>query len=162
MNATDVAALHASYVENRQALFTYALSLTRNREAAEDAIQAVFERLLRGAKLPKQLRPYLFRAVRNAAYDALRRARVRDDAIFELAGAAQADGEASPGVNPDEDLAPLLQRLSGDERETIILKIYSGLTFQQIADVRGVPLPTAASWYRRGLERMKILLHEAS
>ena len=31
-------------------------------------------------------------------------------------------------------------------------------TFQEIADLRGVPLPTATSWYRRGLAKLKALL----
>jgi len=51
-----------------------------------------------------------------------------------------------------------LQRLSSDEREAIILKIYSGLTFQEIADLRTAPVPTVASWYRRGLDRLRIML----
>jgi DNA-directed RNA polymerase specialized sigma24 family protein len=50
--------------------------------------------------------------------------------------------------------------ISPDERETIVLKIYDDFTFQEIADLRDVPLPTVASWYRRGLEKLKTLLRE--
>ena len=38
------------------------------------------------------------------------------------------------------------------------LKIYGGLTFREIAQVTGVPLPTAASRYRSALERLRPLL----
>lgn len=158
MKASDLDVLHALYVENRQELYTYALSITGNREAAEDAIQGVFERLLRGDGVPARLRPYVFRSVRNAAYDAWRRGKVRADSIFELAAAIDSAGAESRAPGRTEDLGPLLQQLSSDERESIVLKIYSGLTFQQIAEIRGVSLPTVASWYRRGLERLKILL----
>ncbi len=158
MKATEIEALHALYVEYRQELYTYALSLTRNREAAEDAIHGVFERLLQGGGLPANLRPYVFRSVRNAAYDAWRRTRVRTDSIFDLTVAGETAGTGSPGPGRPDDLEPLLQRLSPDEREAIVLKIHGGLTFQQIAEIRGAPLPTVASWYRRGLERLKTML----
>ena len=160
MNATDIAALHALYVECRQEFFTYALSITRNREGAEDAIHGVFERLLHRGDLPADLRPYVFRAIRNAAYDAWRHARIRADSIFELATAADAAGVDSTGPKPGEDLGPLLQRLTPDEREAIVLRIHGGHTFQQIAELRGVPLPTVASWYRRGLVRLRTMLTE--
>jgi RNA polymerase sigma-70 factor (ECF subfamily) len=160
MNATDIEALHALYVENRQELYTYALSITGNREAAEDAIHGVFERLLRGRGLRPNLRAYVFRSVRNAAYDAWRRTKVRADSIFDEATVVDAAEAGSLEPGGADDFGPLLQRLSADEREAIVLKIHGGLTFQQISELRGAPLPTVASWYRRGLERLKTMLTE--
>lgn len=157
MKPTEIEALRAGYVGNRQQLYTYAVSITRNRETAEDAIQGVFERLLRGTCLPAELRPYLVRAVRNAAFDARRRAKVRADSMFEAGGKERDESSRSVAFHPDE-IDDLLQQLSPDEREAIVLKLYGDLTFQQIADVRQVPLPTVASWYRRGLDQLKTLL----
>lgn len=152
MNATHIEALRAFYTGNRQSLYTYALSITENREAAEDAVHGVFEKLLRGRGLPADLRPYVFRCVRNAALDARRRTKVRGDSIFDAEAVATAERSRS------DDFEPLLRELSPDERETVVLKIYSGLTFQEIADHRQLALPTVASWYRRGLERLRALL----
>ena len=54
-----------------------------------------------------------------------------------------------------------LNQLSPDERETIVLKTYETFTLQEIADLRGAPLPTVASWYRRGLAKLRTLMaHE--
>ena len=160
MNARDIEALRAFYVENRQQLYTYAVSLTHSREAAEDAIQGVFEKLLRGTTLPLDLRPYVFRSVRNGALDGWRRTKVRLDSVFESAAALDATRPETPAASRPDDLDALLQQLSADEREAIVLKTYSGLTFQQIAQMRDVPLPTVASWYRRGLEQLRSLLKE--
>ncbi len=158
MNTAGIEALRVFYVGNRQQLYTYAVSITGNRESAEDAIQGVFEKLLRAEALPADLRPYVFRSVRNAAYDAGRRTRVRTDSIFEAAAMVDA-AESGPRVGfGADDLEPLLQRLSADEREAILLKIHGGFTFHEIAELRQVPLPTVASWYRRGLDRMKAIL----
>jgi RNA polymerase sigma-70 factor (ECF subfamily) len=156
MSAIDTETLRAFYVESRQQLYTYAVSITGNRESAEDAIHGVFEKLLQRGCLPDDLRPYVFRSIRNTALDGLRRTRVRRDSIFEVAATTEGSGPA-PAFKADE-LERWLQMLSPDEREGIVLKIYNDFTFQEIADLRQVPLQTAASWYRRGLEKLKALV----
>jgi len=158
MNPTEIDTLRAFYVEFRQQLYTYAVSITENRESAEDAIHSVFQQLMRRGAMPAELRPYVFRGVRNAALDALRRTKVRNDSIFEANRAAEASSSMAPTVGGPDELERWLCLLSPDERETIVLKIYDEFTFQQIADLRQVSLSTVASWYRRGLSKMKATL----
>jgi RNA polymerase sigma-70 factor (ECF subfamily) len=158
MTSTETETLRAFYVEFRQQLYTYAVSITGNRESAEDAIHGVFQQLLRRDEMPAELRPYVFRGVRNAAFDTLRRTRVRDASIFDATGATEASSAVAPTIGGPHELEHWLDLLSPDERETIVLKIYDELTFQQIADLRQVPLQTVASWYRRGLSKMKTTL----
>ncbi len=155
MSSADLETLRAFYVGSRQQLYTYATSITSNRESAEDAIHDVFQRLLRLEVLPADLRPYVFRSVRNAALDTLRRTKVRSDSIFDAAAAVDAVAPTEPPAFKTDELAQWLEQLSPDERETIVLKIYDEFTFQQIADLRQVPLQTVASWYRRGLDKLK-------
>ncbi|HEY3757604.1 MAG TPA: sigma-70 family RNA polymerase sigma factor [Opitutaceae bacterium] len=155
MTPNEIEALRAFYVDNRQPLYTYALSITRNREAAEDAVAGVFERLVSRDTLPVDLRPFVFRSVRNAAYDACRRTKVRSDSLF--ASAAEISVSAAP-IGPGEDLEVLLRQLAPSEREAIVLRIYSGLSLAEIAELHQAPLPTIASWYRRGLERLRAML----
>jgi RNA polymerase sigma-70 factor (ECF subfamily) len=161
MSPAVIETLRAFYVENRQQLYTYAVSVTRQREAAEDAIHQAFQQLLRRRDLAADLRPYVFRCVRNAALDGMRRAKTRDDSIF--AGDPALEQVASATLAPllARELEEKLGMLSTDEREAIVLKIYNGFTFQEIAGLRDVPLPTVASWYRRGLEKLKTLMEEA-
>ncbi len=158
MNPTEKETLRAFYVEFRQQLYTYAVSLTSNRESAEDAIHSVFQQLMRRGAMPAELRPYVFRSVRNAALDTLRRTKVRNDSIFEAKGTEETLPSMGSTVGGPDELEQWLCRLSPDERETIVLKIFDEFTFQQIADLRQVPLPTVTSWYRRGLNKMKTTL----
>jgi RNA polymerase sigma-70 factor (ECF subfamily) len=154
--------LRTFYAGHRQQLFTYAVSITRQREAAEDAIHRAFQQLLSRGSLPADLRPYVFRCVRNAALDDLRRDRTRQESIFAVDGGAEAP---TPFLAPPFSAGEVdaqLQRLSPDERETIVLKIYDALTFQEIAELRDVPLATVASWYRRGLEKLRAQLVKES
>jgi RNA polymerase sigma-70 factor (ECF subfamily) len=153
MSAIELETLRAFYVGYRQQLYTYAVSITGDRESAEDAIHGVFEQLLQRGFMPTELPPYVYRCVRNAAVDDLRRRRTRRDSIF--------NDSATPGPKPtppllqSDELERSLQALSSDEREAIVLKIYNDFTFQQIADLRQVPLSTVATWYRRGLDQLR-------
>jgi len=160
MSPATTEILRVFYVENRQQLYTYAVSITRQREAAEDAIHQAFQQLLHRGELVADLRPYVFRCVRNAALDGLRRARVRSDSIFAEEQTMNPVAPAAPAPLLARELDEKLGMLSPDECEAIVLKIYDEFTFQEIADLRGVPLPTVASWYRRGLEKLKTLLQE--
>ena len=150
--------LRAFYEAHHQGLFTYALALTGCRHAAEDALQNAFCNLLRRRKAPTELRPYVFRCVRNAAVDFVRsiRRETATDSVFEIL-----NGQSSPVPVPvQQEIEHLMQQLSEDERESILLKVYSGMTFKEIADVRGVSINTVASWYRRGIQRLQEAVRE--
>lgn len=144
------------YTEYRQGLFTYALALTRNRATAEDAVHGVICRLLSRGKMPAEIRPYLFRAVRNAAVDDWRRTSGGGEPVFDLDSPVTGSSRADQALQ----LHQCLFRLGEDERETIVLKIYQGLTFREIGEVRGQSTNTAASHYRRGLKKIKVMLEE--
>jgi RNA polymerase sigma-70 factor, ECF subfamily len=52
-------------------------------------------------------------------------------------------------------VAHALACLSVAQREIVILRVYAELSFVQIAEVTGEPLPTIASRYRRSLEELR-------
>lgn len=149
--------LERLYSRYRQPLFTCALVITGSPSMAEDAVHEAFCRLLRSEHLaPNNLKAYVFRAVRNAALDVVRRAKhwpeLLPDFVFD------------PCPEPSYRLAEtefkqqvvdLMKCLRPDERETIVQHLYGELTFQEIATIRECPLGTVVSWYRRGLEKLR-------
>jgi RNA polymerase sigma-70 factor (ECF subfamily) len=156
------------YEMYRQEVYTYALSITQNVEAAEDVIHTVFCRLLDRGRPPRELRPYVFRSIRNASIDEMRRRVAHPDSVGRCVECndtvgdsifANHNGTADPHIQFQLDEA--MHTLSDDERESIVLKIYDGMTFKEIAALRRVSINTAASWYRRGLEKMKTVMKEA-
>jgi RNA polymerase sigma-70 factor (ECF subfamily) len=60
---------------------------------------------------------------------------------------------------PDERMVHLvsraLSRLPDDQREVVILKIYQGLSFSEIAAICGSSVNTAASRYRYALAKLR-------
>ena len=63
-------------------------------------------------------------------------------------------------ADPDEQefrraLAEALGELPPDQRAVVHLKLWEGLTFEQIADALEIPMNTAASRYRYGLDKLR-------
>ena len=148
--------LERLYSECRQQLFTCALVITRSAARAEDAVHDAFCGLLRGNRRPDDLRAYVFRAVRNAAVDQVRRrARGGEPLSDSIVDPAPHPGQTAQDAEFRQRVVASLSNLSADERETVVQHLYGELTFQQIAAIRDAPLGTVVSWYRRGIEKLR-------
>ena len=146
--------LESIYRDHRQGLFSLALSITRNTATAEDAVHNAFVRLVR-RETPVKGDPvtYTFTAVRNACIDLIRKASRRpevSDTLIDVEASAKDDG---PGLGEEVSLA--LEQLPDEQRELIVMKVYSELTFQQNADVFEEPLSTISGRYNRALKALK-------
>ena len=53
-----------------------------------------------------------------------------------------------------------LDRLSFEQREAVVLKVFEGLRFDEIAGIAGCPLSTAKSRMYLGLSRLKSILND--
>lgn len=163
MQETFDGALERVYRDHRQQLFTCALAITRRRDRAEDAIQEAFHRLFSLSSQPRHLKAYVFRTVRNAAIDQVRRgappALELNEFIFDSKPGprdAAAENEFQGRV------AEGLLTLSENEREVIVQHVYGELTFREIAQVREAAVGTVVSWYRRGMKRLRARLEDES
>lgn len=149
LSADDVRRL---YDRHGPALVAYACSFVTDAAAAEDVVHQVFLRLLRGTTdVPDVPVAYVYRAVRNAALNILRAGehqRPLDPASSVFARA---------GGSPDAALAlqTALAELPEEQREVLVMRIWSGLTLEEVAHATGVPLHTAASRYRYALEKLR-------
>lgn len=146
------------YNQHRQGLFTLALSIVRDRDRAEDAVHEAFARLLRSGRQPTgDLVAYVFAAVRHAAIDQQRRGPAPAVSIFENQrdGDAQQPDDLAAVHERDRLLQHALEQLPDPQKQVIVMKLYADLTFEQIAQSLGEPLPTVASRYRRALIRLR-------
>jgi RNA polymerase sigma factor (sigma-70 family) len=153
--------LEQLYCQCSQQLFICALAITGSPPGAEDVVHEAFCRMLRSKTHPGDLKAYAFRAVRNAAIDFVRRRGANEtlpDFIFDPHPQSEMLAEDAEFL---EQISVLFRELSTDERETIVAHLYGELTFQEISVIRGVPLGTVTSWYRRGLEKLRRKLEVA-
>ena len=149
------------YDEHAQPLYAFLLNLTRDEADTRDLLQDIFVKLARGPELlagVRDKRAFLIRLAHNAAIDLIRRRGTRDKTREQFA--AENISPFAPTGNPDEQafrtaLAEALAGLPEDQRAVVHLKLWDGLTFEQIADALEIPLNTAASRYRYGLDKLR-------
>jgi RNA polymerase sigma-70 factor (ECF subfamily) len=149
------------YDDHAQSLFTFLLNLTRNEADAKDLLQEGFVKLARQPAVLKGVRDtraFLLRLTHNLAVDSMRR-RARRERNHELLAAESISLFASGG-DPDQQafrvaLADALGVLPPEQRAVIHLKLWEALTFEQIAETLDIPMNTAASRYRYGLDKLR-------
>jgi RNA polymerase sigma-70 factor, ECF subfamily len=120
--------------------------------AAEDVVHAVFLKLLSGKQIVAETSAgYLYRAVRNVALNA-RRDRSRDAALPDL------DLWFTHSEDDRETIFTLqrvLCELPDEQREAVVMHLWSGMMLEEVAEATNVPLNTAASRYRYALAKLR-------
>jgi len=156
-------ALAALYDAHAGGLYRYALMILADTAAAEDAVQQAFIKLMdrRGDAAVLSESDYLRTCVRNACFDALRRR--RRDYAGPGSGPPLLEPVA-PSTHDDERIAleDALRSVPPEQREVIHMKVYEGMTFDEIARRTGVPLNTVASRYRYALAKLRERLKPAA
>jgi len=132
-----------------------------NQADAEDAVQDVYVQAFRDRTKRRrvtEVRPYLFRMVRNRCTDILR---ARSRKSRETAGVAIHGGDPLSTMVAHEqarELARLLDQIPEREAEVIRLRAWSELSFADVAVAVGAALPTVKSRFRYGIEKLRRLL----
>lgn len=137
------------YRRHRRELFTYALALTQDACSAEDAVQTAICGLLSRRKPPRELRPFVFRSVRNAAIDWIRASKTTESECQAPAVTVTPPGDRR------RLLEQLLEQIPPETREVLVLKEVVGMTFREIGMICRKPLPTVAARYRRGITTLR-------
>ncbi|MGO8698868.1 MAG: RNA polymerase sigma factor [Limisphaerales bacterium] len=157
----DIARL---YDEHAASLFAFLLNLLRQEADTFDVMQDLFFKLGRRPALLRGVRDeraFLLRLAHNAAIDLIRRQETRQRNYDQLA--RQSLALFAEGADPDEQvfrekLAEALGELPSDQRAVVHLKLWEKLTFDAIAEILEIPLNTAASRYRYGLDKLRARL----
>lgn len=125
-------------------------------DAARDAVQEAFMRLLRQKVTPPNVAAWLYTAVRFAALEG-RRAEQRRRQREEQA----ASGRTAWFVPRPEDAVDAasaqaaLACIAAEQREVIVLRLWSGLSLAEVAEVCQAPVSTVFSRYRAGLAAVR-------
>ncbi|HWQ53324.1 MAG TPA: RNA polymerase sigma factor [Bryobacteraceae bacterium] len=143
-------------------VYNYLLRILGNREDALDLSQDVFLKAyqsLRKLEDPSRFAPWLFRIAHNEAYSLFRKRRPEAD-VDEIPDSVTGAGIAVAGhsVFPIElslAVTSALGRLSPDQREAVVLKIYQGFKFEEMADVLDCPVSTVKSRLYTALDLLK-------
>lgn len=151
----------------RPELLAFATSLALDRTAAEDLVQDAILRALESRSAPRRiddLRPWMFRVVRNLFIDAMRRERTRREFSRAHSRLSGAGIDAAAVADPVETVLvrQAFARLGVREREILGLVDIMGLSYAEAAGVIGVPVGTVMSRVSRARRAMLALLGESN
>ncbi len=180
----DRQAFEALYRATSARLFGVVLRINSDRAQAEEVLQEVFVKVWRAAagfdgRLAQPM-TWLTHVARNGAIDSLRRRSAEPATVSRFQGSDDGgDGEERDllASMPSEASGPLdlldqasrasaLQRcmdgLSGEQRSSLALAYYQGLSHAEVAEHLSQPLGTVKSWVRRGLLSLRLCLDRAA
>ena len=155
-------ALAELYAETKTSVYSFALSMLKNAEDAEDILQNSFIRYFRSAS---SYRPngkpmaWIITITRNLCLDRIReRKRTGELKEEDWDRFLKTKHEASP-----EDrliLEECMKKLSDEERQIVVLHCVAGIKHREIAEIAGRPVSTVLSKYNRALKKLSSMITE--
>lgn len=151
----NMTSLRLLYEETSAGVYSFTLSMLKNREDAEDALQDVYLSIHKSAHLYNPIgRPmeWIMTVTRNICISKLRdrnKTKPLDDTDKPV--------EFPEFVRSENRilLGEAMKILTDEERKVIILKAVAGLKHKEIATVLGMAPSTVRSKYHRAIKRLK-------
>lgn len=160
-------------LEHLDALYGFAMALTRNQTEAEDLVQETYLRAVRafGRLMPdNNLKSWLFAIMRNAWLNQLRHTRggprfveldaEEDDRAQWFDQIANDPHEIYIRKLEREEVRAAIESLSRRHREIVVLRDIEGFSYRQIASILGCPAGTVMSRLGRARENLRRSLAE--
>jgi RNA polymerase sigma-70 factor (ECF subfamily) len=168
----DESALPILIKNNLDLVYNFVRRMVKTEHDAEDVTQETFVKVWKKAgtyRRGARFSPWLLSIARNTALDFLKKKKEFVFSQFESedGGNFLETTLADPEPLPDEvfsraDLAEQMElslaQISPEQKEVIVLRHTSNMTFEEIGEVVGRPLNTVKSQYRRGLEVLRGIL----
>lgn len=144
-------------------IYNFALRFLKNSEAAEDATQEVFVKMIRHASQfqgDAKLSTWLFSITANWCRDFLRKADNKSKESDDVLVTLPAPADQSPDRNLEQRenevrIQRALKALTPEQREAILLSRYQGLSYAEIAQISGCSEGAVKTRVFRAMETLK-------
>jgi RNA polymerase sigma-70 factor (ECF subfamily) len=160
--SNDVGDFHEQLTAILPRLRIYALSLTRNRDSADDLVHDTVIKALAGRNSFQpgtNLAAWLFRIQRNEFISGLRRLRPTVPVDSAIAETLSHPPHQESGLIMREFLGAF-SKLASTQREALLLAVVEGLPYEVIASHTGVSVGTVKSRISRARDLLERLLVE--
>ncbi len=136
-------------------MLLFARQLTSD-QGAEDVVQEAFVKLLRQPQLPKNVRAWLYRVVRNTARSLFRQLRHRTLKQRIVRHPEKDWFDSRPEDRMDAQYAQdLLEALPRTQREIVVMRIWGQMTLKEISDLVQKPVSSVHRLYEAALEALR-------
>ncbi len=151
-------------------LLGYFYRNTGKLDDAEDLVQDVFMRVVKGLKRyneQEKFHLWLFRIAHNLLIDYWRKHRIKLESEIDDTQSVFSKNVASKDIDPAsalsnrelyDKLQDALDKLPASQKEVLLMRYFSGLSFEEISEINGTPIGTSLARAHRGLEKLKSML----
>ena len=155
--AGDTQAFEALYLTAKSSVYSFALSILKNTQDAEDALHDCFVQVYSAAASYEKrgnAKAWIMTITYNLCMQKLRQRQKVTDISEEDWGNFL---EASDGLSPDDKivLEQCMNALTDEERQIVVLHAVSGFKHREIAAMLSIPLPTVLSKYNRAIKKLQ-------
>jgi RNA polymerase sigma-70 factor (ECF subfamily) len=163
VQAGDLSPASEIYDRYSGRIYNFAFRFLKNAEAAEDATQEVFVKMLRHANQfhgDAKLSTWLFSITANWCRDYLRKAdnkaKEAEDVLIQLPASSEEAPDRNLERREDEiRVQRALAALTPEQREAILLSRYQGLSYAEIAQISGCSEGAVKTRVFRAMETLK-------
>ncbi len=150
----DASEIERSFDLYADMLLRIAFHHVQNQHDAEDIVQEAFLRLQQQKCLENRdhIKHWLIRVTSNLSMNELRRAGRRAEVPL--------DEQWNLRDERQTNVLELLKKLDGKYRDALYLHYYEGYKTSEIAEIYGVTANTAATWLKRGREKLRLVIEE--
>ena len=144
------------YSRYSQRLFQYCRRLISNKQQAEDVFQETFIQLIQSAqkeRMMNNLQGFMLRIARNIYFKNKRDEHGKFVSLEDFDIGFDDNNVEKKEIS--EILVSAMELLPTDYRESLVLQVYNGLSYQEIADVMDVPVTTIRNWIVRAKQKLR-------
>lgn len=173
----DMDAFDALFEEYRLPLHSFLTRMVQDKEAASDILQETFMRFIKNIKSYKEegkFRAWIFTTANNLAVNHMQRKGIWKNIVSlddtgpngtSSLAEKLISGEAGPENSAQTrelgcKIKTALAILPPEQRQVLVLREFSGLSFKEIAQVLDCPIGTALTRMSRALSKLRTELKE--
>lgn len=142
-------------------IYNFFMQMIRDKDACEDLMQTTFYKAIKYRKSYNggKFDSWIFRIARNVSYDYIRNQKrhYTQKELFNLP-------EVTTEIDNNEDVLKLnlvMQKLSPDEREILVMSRFQEMRYLQIADLLGTTENAVKIKVHRAMKKLKKLFFES-
>jgi RNA polymerase sigma-70 factor (ECF subfamily) len=155
----DESAFVVLYHRYNRRVYAYCIKMVKSRERAEDLYQEIFIRVARKRENFRSgnFAAWLFAIARNLCLNALRD-NVEHVQIEDVQDSLAAPVETSEYEMSSDILRRAIDQLPPDLRETLVLRVYNGFSYNEISEITETKLSTVKVRIFRAKQRLHEML----
>lgn len=151
------------YTEYKGIVYGIAFSMVKNKENAEDVAQVVMAKIwdMKPENLPtSHAATWLYTLTKNETLNFIRKQK-KTVSLEDIYYIGEEDASLD-SLMEKETYNKILSRLEPQEQEIVSLKVVSGLSFREIANLLEMPIGTVQWKYYKSIHTLKLLLGNLS